>query len=362
MAKSLNFIQYEAANLRRACADTWGGVRQRYLGNVPVFAIGCVLYYSIAGLDAVLGQIVQALCFGVGAVAIWIVIKFLYFWTLAPWRFYQELEFKRSTMPGQIESKINFGGEDQLAGLVRRVSELALDYSFKLPVSSEDPFIDVMERLEKSEHACWAITDVSQLRRDFIHACKCLGDCNAHHEGDESKYWRSVVYGKGEALIETLLQNGVSGQLQILFGNKEPYVRLNKQSNGQVRTISVAIRNPTTRVVTNCALFLKDIDNKHSLGVEYAFPPEGFQLLPGTSQFIKIASFHENSGSAVGAKEITICADTSSIAGSFGSGRYDVSIGEHVLTIEAVCSEMRAARAMCSVRVDGEGKLIVSEV
>lgn len=63
----------------------------------------------------------------------------------------------------------------ELAGIVHALMERALRYDFKLPVTTNDPFLEYYREIEHSAHPIWTDREINQLRRDFLQYCAIIG-------------------------------------------------------------------------------------------------------------------------------------------------------------------------------------------
>ena len=98
------------------------------------------------------------------------------------------------------------GGERalRLAGRVRAISERATRRDFKFPLPENDPWLAEYLSLEKSADPVWIDAKINQLRRDFIHACACIGDAAKLGEFEEREEWIAKAHKLTTALIKAL--------------------------------------------------------------------------------------------------------------------------------------------------------------
>jgi len=106
----------------------------------------------------------------------------------------------------ELSSAAPVGSESalKLAGLVRAISEQATQRDFKIPRPENDPFVIGYHSLKESADPVWIDATINQLRRDFLHACACVGDTAANHEYKERERWISETHKITKALIKAL--------------------------------------------------------------------------------------------------------------------------------------------------------------
>lgn len=86
----MGYWRYKRLELSRAWSDFWRSLDKSAVQSVPVAIFGCGLLYLLRGTEAALSEFWDYLICGVGAVALWLAIKFLWYLYLAPWRLWRE--------------------------------------------------------------------------------------------------------------------------------------------------------------------------------------------------------------------------------------------------------------------------------
>lgn len=108
-----------------------------------------------------------------------------------------------------VPAEMADGETKRLAGLVRSISEAALNWRFVTPSDPDDPYRRNYADLKGSAHLIWVHPGMNQARRDFLHACGILGDAEFQDDPPSQKvYWRMGAQDAERRLLAPLMGDG----------------------------------------------------------------------------------------------------------------------------------------------------------